>query len=181
MKVNLKKAAALAAAVSAVGAKFDHAYNVDLYADPPNEEAVTRAREALGSQVATALTLAEVVFVIRQLIGEANVPRVNSLLTKRALIDKQLSIINSVPVRRQGTNLTALARQIEALRVGENKAYGVKAPNLELETETLVAPILRELRKAKRELDDELQAVNFNTTIELPDGVVQVLKDLDLI
>jgi hypothetical protein len=181
MIVNLKKAAALAAAVSATTVKFDHAFNIDPYGDPPQPEHIERYRENLLNQVGTAMVLTEIVFTIRRLIGEANVGRVNDLLTRRARVEKKLSILNTIPVRQQGSNLVAIARQVEALRGVENKPYGVKVPGLELETASLITPFLRELKKNKRDLDDELQAVNFNTTITLPEDVVGVLKTLDLV
>lgn len=181
MIVNLKKAAALAAAVSATSVKFDHAFNLDVYGDPPQQGHVDQYRENLLNQIGTAMVLTEVAFKIRRLIGEANIGRVNDLLTRRANVEKKLSILNQIPVRQQGTNLASLARQVEAFRGAENKPYGAKMPGLELETASIITPSLRELKKTKRDLDDELQAVNFNTTITLPEDVVGVLKTLDLV
>lgn len=184
MKVTLKKAAALAAAVSAVAVKQDHAYAVDIYADPPDEEFVTRARDILQQQLGSALALSSVVFQLRRLIGVANEGAVNRLLTERAAIEKQLSIVNSIPLRTQGTNLEALKRQIEAGRAGPEvgaRLFGARGTTLELETHTIVSPLLRSLKREKRRVDEELQVANFTTEIELPDEVVKVLTDLDLV
>lgn len=183
MKVTLKKAAALSAAVAAATVKLDHAYAVEIYAEPPTEDFVNRARDILQQQIASARTLSAVVFQLRRLIGAANQGSINSLLTERAAIEKQLAIVNAIPVRTQGTNIQALARQIEAIR-GQGEAqriYGARAATLELETHTIVSPILRTLKREKRRVDDELQVLNFTTEIELPDEVVKVLTDLDLV
>lgn len=182
MKINLKKAAAIAAALSAVKIDLNHVYSVDIFADPPTEDTVKQLRDTLSTQVATYLALIETVFEIRYLIGSANEGRINLLLTQRALIEKQLSVVNSIPVRSAGTNISALQRQLEAFHNKEKASYvGIKLPTLELETASLVGPALSELKRRKRELDDELQALNFNTTIELPEDAVKVLTSLDLI
>lgn len=182
MKVNLKKAAALSAAVSAVAVRYDHQYNVDLYADPPTQESADKSRELLAQQISTGLALVESAFAIRLLIGKANEGRINALLTARALTEKKLAVVNSVPLRRQGTNIEALKRQIEAHRAQpEQRVYGRAGLTLDLETEGLLTPTIRSLRKQKRELDDELQMLNYNTQIELPENVVKVLTDLDLV
>lgn len=181
MEVNLKKAAALAAAIAASPLKLEHSFSVDIYGDAPTPEQMDTLKGNLQEQIAVALALTNAVFVIRELIGKANEARVNTLLSARALLDKQLSVLNSIPVRKQGTSLVALARQMEALQSAEVKVFGQRAPNLDLETESIVSPLLSELRKKKRAIDDELQAVNFTTTIKLPEAVVEVLTILDLV
>lgn len=183
MKVNLKKAAALAAAVAAISVKYDHAYGVDTYADPPSQAFVDSARQQLSHQITTGLTLVEASFVIRTLIGKANEGMVNAVLTERAKIEKQLAVLNSIPTRRQATNLEALQRQIAAYQQGGDNArvFGRGSITLELETETLLAPLAKPLRKKKRELDEMLQTLNYNTQIELPDDLVKLLTELDLI
>ena len=185
MQVNLKKAASLAAALSALTVKTEHTLGVDVYADVPTENMVQTAKENLKKQVETALNISTAAYLIRGLISVANEGRINKLLGDRALVEKQLSILNAVPVRAVGTSLVALGRQIEAQRAGGNDAariYGGRGGlSLELETASLVTPIVRNMRRIKRNLDDELQAVNFATTIELPKEVVEVLTELDLI
>lgn len=194
MQINLKKAAALASVLAGSQVKFDHAFAVDVFADAPTEDTVERAREALKQQVSLALGLADAAFLIRSLIGRANVGHINDLLTQRALVDKQLQLVNGIPLRQRGTDLVALTRQIEAKRAGGNEAQGYQLAlrggqlalrggglTLDLETESIVSPLLKNLRRMKRNIDDELQAVNFNTQIEIPANVVRVLTDLDLV
>jgi hypothetical protein len=182
LKVNLKKAAALSAALSSVAVRFDHQYAVDIYSDPVTDAAVAVMHQQLEQQVRNALIITDMVFGIRQMIGAANVAKINTLLTERAKIEKQLTVLNTLPVRAPGTNLVVLGRQLEAAKAAEPKVYGGnRIPPLELETASIVQPFASTLRRRKRNLDEELQALNFNTTIELPDDVVKVLTDLDLI
>lgn len=182
MKVTLKKASALAAAATAIvpTIKFDHSYVVDVYGDPPSDEAIEAANVLLNNQLTNALAIVGIVFRIRQMIGQANTGRIDGLLTARAAIDKQLSVLNQIPVRQQRTNLVALTRQMEALKGNEQKLYGNNL-KLDLETFSLVSPLSRQLIKDKRAIDEELATLNFTTTIELPADVVKVLTDLDLI
>lgn len=185
MRVNLKKAAALSAALTALGVKTDHTLSVDVYADIPTEDLVKRLDDKFKEQVQTVLNISAAAFMIRELISKANEGRINTLLSGRALIEKQLTFINTIPVRIAGTNLNTLARQIEAQRAagaeGQARLGGRNGLILELATDSVVGPILRQLRRTKRDIDDELQALNFNNNIELPEDVVKILTDLDLI
>lgn len=181
MKVTLKKAAALALALTSASVALQHSFSVDVYEDLPLPEDITAAHDRLEEQVAKALAVAEAGFTIRVIIGEANEGNINGLLTRRALIDKQLSILNTVPVRETSTNLVSLQRQVEAFRSSESRPYGSKAPPLDLETASIVSPLLKRLRKEKRDVEEELQRINFATTVELPADVVKILTDLDIV
>lgn len=181
MLVNLKKAGALAAALLSCQVKMDHTFGVDIYGDPPAPNWQEGAEAMLAAQVDRALALTEAGFTIRRLIGEANKAVIDGLLAERALIEKKLSIINGLPKRANGTNMVALARQIMALREQEQKPYGQKPLTLEIKTEELIDGLAKPLKRSLRELDDKLQAANFNTNIDIPEGVAKVLRELDLI
>lgn len=182
MQVTLKKAAALAAALTGLPVKIDHQYSVDPFADPPSQAMVVEFAGKMQTQVEVALGIVDAAFVIRDMIGKANVGKINQLLTERAAIEKKLSIINGIPSRNKGTNLDALTRKVEAGREEKAPAFGRgNGLTLDLETETLILPIQKELKRQKRRVEEELQTLNFNTTIELPKGVVDVLTELDLV
>lgn len=182
MKVNLKKAATLSSALASTQIKFEHSFAIDVFADPPTAENAKTAQEGLNNHVILSMNLLAASFMIRQLIGQANADKINELLAARAMIEKQLSILNTIPVRPNGTNIEALTRQIKAARLPDARPnpYG-RGLILELETESILSPIFRKLRRAKRDIDDELQGLNFNTTIEIPEDVVKILTDLDLV
>ncbi len=184
MKVNLKKAAGLAAAVLAAVPKFSHQFTVDIFADPVSPERLQELNEQLVEQVATTNRLVDVAFFIRDLVGKANAEHgVNELLTSRALIEKKLELFNNIPVRQENPNLIALERQVEASRAtNPQPAYGRGGGlTLDLETASIVSPELAALRRAKRKVEEELATANYNTTIELPKDVVEVLEGLDLV
>lgn len=182
MKINLKKAGALAVAVAAVKTPVNTTFSVDPYGDVPSEESVQNLQQEFRDSVMTTLSLYETVYLLRKLIGEANVEKVNGLLSQRALVEKQLSLMNSIPLREKGTNLNVLARKVEAMREKvDNQVYGRNPLTLELETDSLVGPLVRQMKRRLRDLDDELQKANYNTEIEIPENVVEVLKTLDLV
>lgn len=181
MKVNLKKAGALAVAVAAVKTPVNTSFSVDPYGDVPSEDSIKNLEQSFRDSVMTSLSLYETVYMIRKLIGEANVKEVNGLLSQRALVEKQLALMNSIPLRDKGTNLDVLARKVEAAREKADNPYGRNPLALDLETESLVYPLIRQMKRRLRDLDDDLQKANYNTEIELPDNVVEVLKALDLV
>lgn len=183
MKVTLKKASALAAAVLAAVPKFSHEFSVDVYADPVSTERLEEMNDQLAEQVETANRLIDVGFLIRELVGRANAENdINGLLTSRALIEKKLETFNTIPLRQKGPNLVALERQVEAARANPQPAYvGRGGLSILLETASLVAPELTKLRRAKREVEEKLATANYNTHIEIPEDVVEVLKSLDLV
>jgi len=183
MKVNLKKAAALAAALSSTAIKVDHSYSVDVYGELPTADGLKAAKEVFETQVSNNLVVLTAAYTIRRLIGDANAATVDKLLNLRALTEKKLAFLNALPLRRQDTNLDVLKKKVEAVLAGDQKiGYGgPRVPDLEIGTEEFLTPLIKKLKKLKRDLDEELQAVNFNTTIEIPEDVVKVLTDLDLI
>ncbi len=184
MKVNLKKAAALAAAVSAMTVKFDHTYQTDLYGEAPDEASIAKMNGILINQLNNALALVEVVFTIREQIRLANTQSgVSELLTARAKNERQLAILNTLPVHGpiDLKRISTMHGIAQAGLVGDQKYGGPKAPIVQLETASLVNPILSAAKRTKRKIDEELQSLNFRTEIELSADVVKVLTDLDLI
>ena len=182
MQVTLKKAAALSAAVLAAVPKFNHQFSVDIYADPVSPMRLQELDAELAEQVNAANRLIDVGFYIRELIGKANAEHdINSLLTSRALIEKKLETFNTIPVRSKQPNLVAIERQVEAARQNGQDRFGRANLTLDLETSSVVSAILTALRRAKREVEEKLATANYNTTIKLPDDVVEVLKTLDLV
>lgn len=184
MQVSLKKGAALALALSAVPVKLDHSYNIDVFGAAPTQSDLDIMNNLLLVQVAEAMKLNECVYVIRSLIGKANEGKINELLTERAMIDKALAVLGTLPLRDVSPNLTALAAKMAATKesLGTSSGYGrTPAVTLELLTEPYGKNFAKPLKKRRLKLEDKLAHLNFTTMIELPDDVVKVLTAYDLI
>lgn len=183
MQVNLKKAAALSAALAAIPFAPAHAFRVDVYGPLPTQEHVEALRQQLVDQISAALRRNKAVYTIRKMVGEANMERISGLLASKAELEKNLAVLGAVPVRPSSTNLDAIARQAADLLNPEiaRRAFGGNNIALEIQTDDLIVPNQKALRKAVRVIDEELQACNFNTKIELPKDVVDILTENDLV
>jgi hypothetical protein len=179
MRVTLKKAAALAAALSSIEIAIPHTVQVSAFDDAP--DAFDTWGVALREQIEKASVKWTTVYQIRSLIGQANEGKINSLLTERAAVEKLIAIYGSIPSRPSNPSPAALSRQFEAIR----NAPGMGGRNVnvpvELETASIVDQPLDELKARKRVLDDELAALNHEISITLPDDVVTILRDFKLI
>lgn len=181
MDVNLKKASALALALAGVNVQIAHSYALDPYADPPTNEDVDELEGQFNSAVQKALQINEAVYVIRGMIGIANEGRINELLTARAMADKGLAILNAIPQRKGRPNLTALAAKLAASKEDKSPSYGAKSGiTLDLQT-SQIADIIKAFRKGRVKIEDELAKLNYSTTIKLPDDVVALLTEFDLV
>lgn len=181
MDVNLKKASALALALGGMTVAIPHTFALDPYAEPPTEDQVDELEGQFNAAVAKAIDIVQATYMIRGLIGRANEGRINDLLTARAEIDKTLGILNAIPQRKSRPNLAALAAKLAASKEDKSPSYGSKTgPTLDIQTAP-VAQKIRMFRKGRVKIEDELAKLNYSTTIKLPDDVVALLTEFDLV
>lgn len=181
MRVTLKKASALALALTSIGVAIPHTLQVSAFDDAP--DAFDSWKAELQAQLAKVEAKWSAVYAIRNLIGQANAGKINEILTERALLDKLIAIYSEIPIRKTQPSVAMLNRQFEAARgsaLGPGAARGVNI-NIELETDSFVTPRLDELKAKKRVLEDSLAGWNHDTSITLPDDVVAILKDFKLV
>lgn len=184
MRVSLKKAAALASALAAVSVSIPTGVQASIYSDADLATLIAQAAAAQNDAVKEARNNAMAVYRIRSLIGEANAGRINSLLTERAAIDKQLQILNAVSLVEKQPDIEALTRRLAALRdAPQERTYGGRTEELviPIPNGNLISPALKALKKERIGIEDELAHLNFTTEIQLPDDVVTILRENDLI
>lgn len=174
MKITLKKASALQRALLAIKVQIPNMAVISIYAKEPVEELYAAARQKRLAAKDQAVLLLQTAYEIRSLIAEANVGEVSAVLTKRALIDGLIKLLDE-PIQ-PAPNLDIVAQRMERNRA-EASQYN--------ETEKVVIENdnadLRALRRQKLELDEKLTGLNHNLTVTLPQHVVQVLQDNDLV
>ena len=188
MKTNLKKAATLATSLAAIVVPLEHTVSISVYSEGDPQKIVEDATKELKTSLDKALDISAAVFIIRKLIGEANQGRINQLLTERAAAEKGLAILNSLATARKPLDFDEIAKRRAALRDKPEVSSGFRLGDsgggvitVLIPTLPLVEKEIRLLKKERVRIEDELAELNFKTTIEIPDEVVQVLRNLDLI
>ena len=180
MRVTLKRASALALALTSIEIAIPHTVSVSAFDDAP--DAFDTWGVELRSQVDKVEQKWATVYAIRSLIGKANEGKINELLTERAATDKLIAIYSGIPSRKTNPSVAMLNRQFEAVRGAQP---GVIARNqninVELETSSIVDQRLDELKARKRMIEDGLAGWNHDTSITLPDDVVEVLRTFKLV
>lgn len=186
MKVTLKRASALALALSAVIDKtvIPSALTINPFSDAPSQDTIDEAYSTFHLSVGGLLNAIEAKFQIRMLVSQANEGEINRLLNYRADVEAKLKALATVPNRVRGSGLIAIEREILSKREASPTAgMALRGNNVtfELETESFLSGLIKPLTKEKREIDDKLQQLNFSTEITLPEEVVAVLTSLDLV
>lgn len=179
MIVTLKKAAALSLALSAIKIDVPLKIEVGAYDSLPN---LFDADTQLVRNVEAVLNRNAAVYEIRHLIGVANEGRINELIGIRAMIDKQLAFLNSIPTVTKRPNSDVIERELGALREAPADNYGrKKSLTVEVHTASHLEPHVRRLKRLRIGIEDELAQLNYTNTIELPDDVVALLQEHDLV
>jgi hypothetical protein len=185
MQVTLKKASGLALALSAISVACPTGLNFSIYDNPDHLE--SRLKDAEVQRDVALKRAADVIsatYTIRLLIGEANAGAISALVTERAMIDKQLAMLNAIKIVENLPDVGAILRRVDALKEApKTSSYSQPADTLaiSLENWSVITPQLKHWKKRKIAVDDELAKLNYVTLITLPDDVVKVLRDHDLI
>lgn len=185
MNVTLKKAAVLAAAIT-IPAIETQVVQVSIFQDENLDitKLVADAREQQRVELETALQALGARYKIRLLIGQANAAAgIDDLITERALVDLEIAMIEKVKVVDREIDDAMLKRQLADMREGNKKTesynrregINIPVPN------DFIPPLVKKLKRRRREIDDKLAQLNFATTIELPKEVVAILTDQDLV
>ena len=185
MNVTLKKAAALATALASVSIAVPTTVTFSIYEDQDEASLQKKLAEAISERdtaLTSAIAITDAVYKIRALIGRMNDSQgIGPLLTERANIDKLLQIVNAVPLVDTQPNLTSVQRQLTALTTKTDAYSRVEAVSVKLPSADAVSPIVKRLKKRRVQIEDELAQLNFGTTITLPDDVVELLREHDLV
>jgi uncharacterized protein (DUF4213/DUF364 family) len=183
MRVTLKKGAALATALGAISLPLTTAVTISIFSDDDVRKLADAELAVLSERIGKVASINQAIYHIRALIGEANSKDISKLLTERALIDKQLAAFNPLfQPNVKAVDFDAITRKREALRTGQENTYrSADAISFPLFTNSLVETTIKQLKKQRIKLEDHLSELNFRETIELPDEVVELLTEFDLI
>ena len=200
MQVNLRKANALAKALQDEAHKqtAPTSVSISVYAENPDiAGAVKTAGDAVRTALADALALSTAAYTLRGLMGKAfHTSGINDLLTEKALLDKREKLISQVvataPTGPQAEQELELAPRRLASLI-EQRAAAAGSPNVSLRSlgESLTVQVppsayaglddeLREIRRRKTEISDELLGLNAANRVTIPEDVAALIERFKL-
>ena len=126
---------------------------------------------------------------IRGLVGQANAGAgIDLALAKAAYIDKRIGQLNELAGFDMITDLAVINGKIEKLKTGKDETrrlYGyestVDSGLLSAEQMTQIKDEVKNLKKQKQKLNDEILELNIKTEVPLSDEVVATLQAEGLI
>ena len=189
MKINLRKANALAKALQAEAHKqtLPTTAAISIYRIDGFDKVVAEVGETLRTNLETATALTRGAYALRGLLGKAfQTSGIDDLLTEKALLDAEEKLISKVidkdhawasasTVDLASPRLTAMKAAFDdpSVRSYSKDALDVRVPE---EAFAGLEDRLRDIRRRKSQIADDLLAANTNNTIDVP-AEVQALAD----
>jgi hypothetical protein len=129
-------------------------------------------------------------FAIRGLVGAANATSgIDAKLTQAAYIDKRIVQLTDISEATEKLSISVLEGKLDKIRNRKEESrasiYGISdtvtTGVLEKHQIEEVSSFIKDLRKQKQKLNDEVLELNVRTEIELSNDVVEVLQKENLI
>ncbi|USN14042.1 hypothetical protein KABACHOK_02060 [Brevundimonas phage vB_BpoS-Kabachok] len=197
MQVNLRKANALAKSLQdeALKQTAEHAVAFSIYDTTPDFAGkVDAAGQAMRTTLEDALALTEAAYAVRALMGKAfHTSGINDVLTRKALLDRKEKLLSQVfmhaPAATASDDVALAPRRFEALlaqheaaktagvRVTAAETFSVRVPRSAYDG---LEDALRDIRREKAEITDELLGLNTGHRITLPETVVALIERFKL-
>lgn len=190
MKITLRKANAvqnnILDAVKSI--KISTEVEINEFEDADKKIAQANAELFESDKRRSDLLMAQ--FAIRGLVGVANATSgIDAKLTQAAYIDKRMNQLTEISGVKAITSMEVIAGKLEKLRNRKDDSrsslYGyndnVTTSVLTQEQINEVSDFVKDLRKQKQTLNDEILELNVRTEIELSADVVEVLHKEKLI
>ena len=183
IKVSLRKANALQVNINDLlkNIAIKPSIEISEFVDPV--QTLQAANDALMAADVRRSDLLMALYSIRATIGIANFNSgIGNRLSHLAYIDKRLSQLDTLTAESsQIKDLAIITGQLEKIRNRreEHRLYGyentVSSGVLQAQQMESIRSIMRELKKQKQKLNDEVLELNVRTEIELTDEVEAVL------
>ncbi|USN14738.1 hypothetical protein PAPPERLAPAPP_03690 [Brevundimonas phage vB_BpoS-Papperlapapp] len=197
MQVNLRKANALAKSLQdeALKQSAEHAVAFSIYDTAPDFAGkVDAAAQAMRTALEDALALTEAAYAVRALMGKAfHTSGINDVLTRKALLDRKEKLLTQVfayaPAASASDEVVLAPRRFEALLAQHEaaKTAGVRAAAADSVSVRVprsaydgLEDALRDIRREKAEIADELLGLNAGHRITLPEAVVTLVERFKL-
>ena len=190
MNITLRKANALQNAILEAirGIKIETQVEINEFQDA--EAVLKTANETLFANDHRRQQLLLAFYNIRGLVGAANAQSgIDLALTKAAFIDKRIAQLNEMADGKTRMDVTVLAGKLDKIRNRKEESraslYGreetVTTPVMVVEQLDSVTTEIKNLKKQKQKLNDEVLELNIKTEIPLSDETVKLLQAEGLI
>jgi hypothetical protein len=185
MNITLRKAAALQNAINETIKGINLHTDVAINEFQNSEHEVSRGAEAVAKNINRVEQLTNVLFEVRNAVGDANSnARISQKLTELARLEKLIQLYAGLSNRAERVAPTVLQGQIDKIRTrpADSRAsiYGMADT---VSTSVFTAADIAEFRKklsnakkAKQVLQDQVLELNVRATINLTEHAVTLLE-----
>ena len=187
MKITLRKANALQAAINEMIKGFDLGTTVALNEFEDVKDQIQTVRDRFWTHSATRNKLTMSLYEIRAKVAQANAAAgINDLLANVALLEKQIGYNNMLAGKGSQTALRVLNGQVQKNANAKDEGFGYRhnAIITSIFTEEEIESFRRtasENKREKQKLQDRLLELNVQTEIELDGGTVLFLETADIL
>lgn len=190
MNITLRKANAVQNSINEAikGIKIDTEIKLNEFQDPAVE--LKRANDALFAADVRRQKLLLALYNIRGLVGTANASTgIDLNLAKAAFVDKRVAQLEELAKVDAMEDLTVISGKLEKIKTrpadGRASLYGyhdtVETSVVSQEQINQVKDEIKNLKKQKQKLNDEILELNIKTEIPLSDETVKTLEAEGLI
>lgn len=189
MKVTLRKANAIQQNINEALRNIRLEPTVSITEFEDVETAINQANEKIFNEVNRQVDLNLALYTIRGLVGQANSAEIDGLLTRIAHNEKMIALNNHLLSSPKRVALDVLKGKLEKIKsIPEDTIRSVYSRQTEVSTGVFSDDALKvfkttvlNLKKEKQKLQDKVLELNIKTEIDLPEDVVAILKQEDLV
>lgn len=190
MNISLRKANVIQNSINESIRSIDITTNISVNEFQDIESELSRANNELFANDLRRQKLLLALYNIRGLVGTANVQSgIDMNLAKAAFIDKRISQLEEIASSKPVTSLDVLKGKMEKIRNrsddSRSSLYGredsVTTSVVGQEQLNQIKSEIKNLKKQKQKINDEVLELNIKTEIPLSDDIVNTLQSEGLI
>jgi DNA repair exonuclease SbcCD ATPase subunit len=189
MNISLRKANAVQNSINEAIRGVDITTTISINEFQDIEAELTRANNELFANDVRRQKLLLALYNIRGLVGTANAQSgIDMNLAKAAFIDKRVAQLEEIASAKPVTDLDVLKGKMEKIRNRVDDSRGIYGRDDSLTTSVVgqeqlkqIRDEIKNLKKQKQKLNDEILELNIKTEIPLSDDVVTTLQSEGLI
>jgi hypothetical protein len=186
MKLTLRKANAIQAAINEMIKNLDLGTTVTLNEFEDVEEQISTVRDRFWTHIATRNKLTMALYEIRTKVAGANAETgINDMLANVAYLEKQIGFYNMLAGKGAQTALRVLNGQVKKNAEAKDEySYSRRDVVTSIFSEDEINDFKRKAADSKRQkqsLQDTLLELNVQTEIELEEGTATFLEKADIL
>lgn len=189
MKLTLRKANALQNNIVETLRSIKISSEVSINEFEDLDQKLEKSNKNLLDADAKRSDLLKAQFKIRGLVGSANATSgIDAKLTQAAYVDKRIVQLTEIAVSKAVTDISVLKGKLEKLRNRKDENSRLYGFDNEVITGVFtqdqidqVSDMIKDLKKQKQKINDEVLELNVRTEIELDEETVKILQGEKLV